>query len=127
DAAARLVNYANVENDYDIRYWYIGNEPSLFDDYDVARLNREWRAIAEAMLAVDPDIVLIGPEPHQWNGLANATLLDDNGVEWVTGFLEANGDLVDIVAVHRYPFPRSDSDPSTTVADLRENTLEWTG
>ena len=127
EAAAKLVHYANIENDYDIRYWYIGNEPSLFDDYDVARLNREWRAIAEAMLAVDQDIVLIGPEPHQWNGLANGTVLDRNGVEWVAGFLEANGDLVDVVAVHRYPFPRSDSDPRTTVADLRENTLEWTG
>lgn len=126
EAAAELVRYANIEQDYDIRYWYVGNEPSLLEDYDVERLNHEWRAIAEAMLAVDPDLVLIGPEPHQWNGLPNGTLVDRNGVEWVAGFLEANGDLVDIVAVHRYPFPRSAGDPGTTVADLRENSDEWT-
>jgi len=71
--------------------------------------------------------VLIGPEPHQWTGLPDSTLVDASGTEWVDGFLRANGDLVDVVAVHRYPFPRSDSDPSTTVADLRANTLEWTG
>ena len=125
EAAAALVRYT-IDKGYDVRHWYIGNEPSLFADYSVDRLNREWRAIADAMLEVDPDIVLIGPEPHQWTGLPESTLVDENGVEWVDGFLRVNGDLVDIVAVHRYPFPRSDSDPTTTVADLRENTLEWT-
>ncbi len=125
-AAADLVRYVNVEKGYGVRHWYIGNEPSLYDDYDVETLNREWRAIAEAMLAVDPDLVLIGPEPHQWTGLPGGTLIDRNGVEWVEGFLEANGDLVDVVAVHRYPFPRSMGGPGTTVADLRENAAEWT-
>lgn len=126
EAAAALVRYANVDNDYGIRHWYIGNEPSLFDDYDVDRLNREWRAIALAMLAVDPDIVLIGPEPHQWTGLTDSTLRDLSGREWIEGFLSVNGDLVDVVAVHRYPFPRSAADPLTTVADLRANSVEWT-
>ncbi len=125
-AAAELVRYVNVERGYGVRHWYIGNEPSLYDDYDVATYNREWRAIAEAMLAVDPDILLVGPEPHQWTGLEHATLRDPSGVEWVEGFLAANGDLVDVVAVHRYPFPRTVGDPRTTAADLRENAGEWT-
>lgn len=125
-AAADLVRYVNVEKGYGVRHWYIGNEPSLYADYDVATLNREWRQIAEAMLAVDPDLVLIGPEPHQWTGLPESTLLDRAGVEWVAGFLEANGDLVDVVAVHRYPFPRSMGGPGTTVADLRDDAAEWT-
>ena len=74
EQAAALVRYANIEQQYDIRYWSIGNEPGLyhskpgFDGYDTARLNREWRAIAEAMLAVDPDIQLIGPEVTQYTG-----------------------------------------------------------
>ncbi len=126
EAAAELVRYVNVEKGYDVRHWYIGNEPSLYDDYDVATLNREWRAFAEAMLRVDPDLVLIGPEPHQWTGLGPSTLLDRDGVEWVEGFLRANGDLVDVVAVHRYPFPTTTGDPNTTVADLRDNAAEWT-
>lgn len=126
EAAADMVRYT-IDKGYDIEHWYVGNEPSLYADYSVERLNREWRAIALAMLEVDPDIVLIGPEPHQWTGLPGSTLVDASGTEWVDGFLRENGDLVDIVAVHRYPFPRSDSDPTTTVADLRANTLEWTG
>lgn len=126
-AAAELVRYANLEKGYGVRHWYVGNEPSLYPDYDVATYNEQWRAVAEAMLAVDPSIQLVGPEPHQWTGLPQSTLLDRHGVEWVEGFLAANGDLVDVVAVHRYPFPRSAGDPGTTVADLRENTLEWAG
>ncbi len=126
-AAAELVRYANVERGHGIRHWYVGNEPSLYADYDVDDLNREWRPIAEAMLAVDPTIVLVGPEPHQWTGLAGRDLLDAHGREWVRGFLEANGDLIDVVAVHRYPFPRSAADPRTTIDDLRRDTLDWTG
>lgn len=126
EAAAELVRFVNVERGYGVRHWYIGNEPSLYDDYDVATLNREWRAIAEAMLAVDPEIVLMGPEPHQWTGLESSTPRDRDGVEWVEGFLAANGDLVDVVAVHRYPFPRVVGGPGTTAADLRANAAEWT-
>lgn len=126
EQAAALVRMANQQKQLGIRYWYIGNEPSFAQGYSVERLNREWRAIALAMKEVDPEIVLIGPEPHQWNGLPNATLIDSDGVEWVRGFLEVNGDLVDVVAVHRYPFPRSAGNPNTTVDDLRQNTVEWT-
>ena len=31
----------------------------------VNRFNKEWRAFAEAMKKVDPDIKLVGPETHQ--------------------------------------------------------------
>lgn len=126
EAAAELVRYTNMEKGYDLRYWGIGNEPSLYHDYTVERFSREWREIAHAMLAVDPDLILMGPDPHQWTGLEESTPRDSEGVEWVRGFLEVNGDMVDIVSVHRYPFPRSQANPVTTVAELRENTLEWT-
>lgn len=125
EAAADLVHYANIENDYNVRYWAIGNEPSLFDDYTTEDLNTQWRAIAEAMLEVDPDIILIGPEPHQWTGNPATDPRDPEGREWIREFLLVNGDLVDIVAVHRYPFPRSMSNPVTTIAELRENAAEW--
>lgn len=125
-AAAALVRYTNLEKQYGVRFWHVGNEPSLFPDYTVARLNSEWRSIALAMLEVDPDIELIGPEPHQWNGLPGFEMRDSDGVEWLSGFLEVNGDLIDIVAVHRYPFPRSSANPTTTVDDLRQNVGEWT-
>ncbi len=123
EAAAELVRYANIEKDYNIRYWSIGNEPNLFDDYTTEDLNREWRPIAEAMLAVDPDLILIGPDTSQYSG--NPDPHDAAGRDWVREFLLANGDLVDIVAVHRYPFPRSMSNPVTTIDELRQNAPEW--
>jgi hypothetical protein len=121
EQAAELVRYANIEKGYDITYWAIGNEPNLFRDYSIEQLNTEWRAIAEAMLAVDPDIILMGPEISQYPPTP-----DDYHAplrEWVRAFVVANGDLVDIVTIHRYPFPQGQD--VTTIEGLRRNTVEW--
>ena len=129
--AAELVRYCNVTNDYNVRYWGIGNEPNLytahtmFDDYDTVRYNEEWREFAEAMLAVDPDIVLMGPGTSQYTGNPETDPRDEEGRDWVREFLLANGDLVDIVAIHRYPFPTSMTDQSPTIDALRANSREW--
>lgn len=123
EAAAEVVRYTNIENDYGVRYWYIGNEPNLYDDYTTEIYNVQWRAIAEAMLAVDPNILLIGPEVSQYNGTPEVDPRDSAGRDWLREFLLANGDLVDIVAVHRYPFPRGNA--LTTIEDLRANVEEW--
>ena len=125
EQAAELVAYANLENDYDVRYWSIGNEPELYGDYDTVRYNREWRAIAEAMLAVAPSILLVGPDVSRYTGDPAHDPRDVAGREWVREFLLANGDLVDIVAIHRYPFPTSRISPSATIDDLRTNSREW--
>src|SRR5690606_35677128 len=50
EQSADLVRYTNIEKDYKVRYWSIGNEPTLYDDYTIERFNTEWRAHAEAML-----------------------------------------------------------------------------
>ena len=130
EAAANLVRYANVEMGYGIQYWSIGNEPTLFEalikqSYDTVRFNTEWRAIAQAMKAVDPKIILMGPELHQWGTDLQTSPKDSSGRDWMTEFLNANGDLVDIVTVHRYPL-YSATGHAFTVEDLRKNTLEWT-
>lgn len=130
EKAAELVRYCNVTNDYNVRYWSIGNEPGLYttmydDHYDTVRYNAEWREFAEAMLAVDPEIVLIGPETHQFTGDPDTDPHDEAGHNWLREFLLANGDIVDIVGVHRYPFPTNMTDPMPTIADLRANSREW--
>jgi hypothetical protein len=125
ERAAELVRYANVEKGYNVRYWAIGNEPDLYDDYTVERFNAEWRDIAEAMLAVDPDIVLMGPDVSQFPYTRAGDPYTNVRREWVRSFLEANGDLVDIITVHRYPFPRQNADPATKIDDLRANTPQW--
>lgn len=125
--AAQWVRYANVERGLGIRYWGIGNEPSLYESkrgaegYDAAAFNQAWRAFAQAMKAVDPSILLVGPEIHQYTGQTGSNPVDRNGVDWMRSFLLANGDLVDVVSFHRYPFGASD--PS--LEDLRGNSREW--
>lgn len=118
EQAAELVRYANIEKGYDVRYWSIGNEPTLYDDYTIARFNEEWRIFAEAMLAVDPDIILIGPEVHQYAPDEAAPDYLQVMREWVQEFLKTNGDLVDIVSIHRYPFPLTMTS-STSIEELR--------
>lgn len=125
EAAAELVRDVNIERGWNIRVWGIGNEPDLFADYDTERFNTEWRAIAEAMLAVDPDILLVGPELSQWQLNAQARPRDAQGRLWLEEFLQANGDLVDIVSVHRYPFPPP-NEVAATVEQLRDSSLEFT-
>ncbi len=130
ETAAELVRYTNVEKKYGVTYWSIGNEPSIYTqlgqadyDYTVDNLNTNWRAIAEAMKEADPTIKLIGPEIHQWNDGPETTPKDSAGRDWMTEFLKANGDLLDVVSVHRYPL-HSPTRP-VTIQDLRENTRRW--
>ncbi|MGC1375185.1 MAG: hypothetical protein WA821_03125 [Anaerolineales bacterium] len=130
EAAAALVHYANIEKGYKIHYWSIGNEPNLFEafikqSYDTVRFNREWRAIALAMKAVDPSIELLGPELSQFTGDPAYNPKDHAGLDWMTEFLKANGDLTDIVTIHRYPFPKNMQGDQASIDEMRANSAEW--
>jgi len=130
EQAAEMVRYANIEKHYGVVYWSIGNEPTLYESqfhetYDTVIFNQQWRAIAEAMKAVDPTIKLMGPELHQWGVDLASTPKDSSGRDWMTEFLKANGDLVDVVTVHRYPLYKP-MGQAVTIDDLRNDTLEWT-
>lgn len=135
EQAAELVRYVNIEKEYGVTYWAIGNEPTLYaaelqtsgraDDYDTEQYNREWREFAEAMKAVDPTIKLLGPEVHQFMPDPDRNPKDSADRDWMTEFLKANGDVVDVVTFHRYPFPRGTRDTTVTVEDLRQHSREW--
>lgn len=131
EQAVELMRYANEENDYNVRLWSIGNEPSLFASiyeegaWDTAHYNREWRRFAEAMKAADPDILLLGPDVHQFTANEAQNPKDVNGRDWMIEFLQANGDLVDVVTIHRYPFPATMADPNPTMAGLMASSAEW--
>jgi alpha-L-arabinofuranosidase len=128
--AAELVRYVNIERKYNVRYWAIGNEPTLYTtalhtNYDTPQFNRDWRATARAMKSVDPTIQLVGPELHQFTDQENQNPKDSAGRDWMTEFLKANGDLVDIVSFHRYPFPVNTSAPPATIEELHRNVYQW--
>jgi hypothetical protein len=124
EKAAELVRMVNIEKKLNVVYWSIGNEPDLFPNPDVQANSKLWREIALAMRKVDPAIKFIGPDVSQFppNSTPNPYL--DERREWVREFLKMNGDLVDIVAIHRYPFPLTNTS-STTIAEMRANVAEW--
>jgi hypothetical protein len=135
EQAAELLRYVNIEKAYGVEYWGIGNEPTLFaaelrqlgiaEDYDTEQFNREWREIALAMKEVDPTIKLLGPELHgTYTANFETNPKDSSGRDWMVEFLKANGDLVDVVTFHRYPFPQGEQ--LVTIDDLRQNAKEWT-
>jgi len=127
--AAAMVHYVNIEKDYGVKYWSIGNEPSLysieFDGWEPQEYAKKWREFAIAMKAVDPNIILYGPDVHQFTGNAQPTPREGKSRDYLTEFLKLNGDMVDIVTVHSYPFPTCQTCGNPTWEEMRANTREW--
>jgi hypothetical protein len=129
-AAADLVNYTNVAQKYGVKYWGIGNEPDLYvanglSGFTVEQYDAEWREWARAMRAVDPTIQLIGPDVSQFVGDTQGSAYLQARTDWLASFLKADGDLVDVVSVHRYAFPDNEAGTPPTIADLGGNSREW--
>lgn len=144
EKAAEIVRYANITKGYGIKYWSIGNEPNLFvalmdvETYTTEDLNTQWRAIAEAMLEVDPTIIFVGPDITQYvvtsyengeieylNGSLGGSALDAQGNDWLQDFLRANGDLLGYVSIHRYPYPGLGAASGADTESLRDINDEW--
>lgn len=119
DMVAKLVRYVNGRNKYDVRLWTIGNEPDK--DYRTGALEsyiQKWRTLRDAMKAVSPQILVFGPE------LAFAYNPDEPNRDWLTPFLRANGDVVDAVSLHRYPFNGTQGNPTVIMRDAL-STGQW--
>lgn len=136
EQAAEMVRYTNIEKKYNVQYWGIGNEPTLYESevkkfgetYDTVRFNKEWREFATAMKAVDPSIKLVGAEINQFSFSTEEGATTNFGEwdeTWFVEFLKANGDMVDIVSFHRYPFPRSSVSGPPSAEELMQNSQEW--
>lgn len=130
EQAVALLNLSQ-EVGLDVRYWSIGNEPTLYatmynaEQWDTAHYNEQWRIFALALKEANPDILLFGPDVHQFRADSEQNPKDVNGVDWMEAFLEANGDLVDVVTIHRYPFPTSMTAPQVTADELYATASEW--
>ncbi len=78
------------------RAFLIGNEPDLYreglGDWTPEAYAVAWRARAERVRRVAPGVPLFGPGLSAFKP------------DWLKAFLERNGDLVEAVALHRYPF-----------------------
>jgi hypothetical protein len=132
EAAAAWVYYVNVEKKYGVKYWSIGNEPSLYEAdtslggvWDAVTYSKRWREFAVAMRRVDPSILLFGPDTHQFTGDPKTDPKDSKGKDYLREFLKRNADLVDIVTVHRYSFPRCPTCGAPSKAELLADTPGW--
>ena len=117
--AADIVRYANITNDYQIRYFTIGNEPDIYidqeekdSDFTVEMFCDSFKGFAQAMKAVDPDILIVGPE-LSWRYQSGSN-------DWLTPFLTQCGDEVDIVSIHRYPIDPSKTTISEALNDVND-------
>lgn len=137
EKAAELVRYVNIEKKYGVKYWAIGNEPTLYAgdlrlvtegvaSWTPQSYAKRWREYAVAMEAVDPSILFYGPEVHG-TYIGDPTQIPWEGEtrEYVIEFLKVNGDMVDVVTIHQYPFPICSTCGNPTWDELRENTVVW--
>jgi hypothetical protein len=118
--AADMVTYANVTKGYGVKYWEIGNEPDLYSGdlggglpvATPAGYCAQFTTYVAAMKAANASaaggvpLVFLGPEISQPN------------VVWLTTFLDACKDDVDIVAVHRYPFGGAETSRQGALSDV---------
>lgn len=110
--AAKIVRYMNVQHNYDIRFWSIGNEEDKNKRGGAEqKWINSWRSFHDAMKAVDPQILIFGPE------YAQAYDFTDPNNDWLTPFLKVNGDAVDVISLHRYPFNGGQSNPTVLIGD----------
>ncbi len=117
ELGAEWVRYCNVEKKYKVRYWAIGDEPDLGNNLEPGKYNvydyiNDYREIYNAMKREDPSVFVLGPE------LASKyTEAED---DWVTPFLQYDGDIVNGISIHRYAVSQAVSlTPPVLLTDLR--------
>ncbi|MDF2925364.1 MAG: glycoside hydrolase family 3 domain protein [Paenibacillaceae bacterium] len=123
EMAADMVRYANLEKGYHIKYWEIGNEPEFFaSPYNVTPLEYAARIkeYSEAMKAVDPGIIIMGPanaQPTQFEGWTKPIL----------SYLHDNGAPVDAISTHWYPLWGGQTNTESSSYPSIDNLLAYDG
>lgn len=103
--AAEIVRFINVTKGKKIKYWIIANEPDLVYSYTTAaQIAKYFRPFASAMKAIDPSILIIGPEISSFNQTIMNGLTTPNGPDDITGKDEAGRYYLDVISFHTYPF-----------------------
>jgi hypothetical protein len=118
--AADIVHYLNVEKGRNIKYWIIGNEPNLGYSYNNAsQIAAYIKPFASAMKAVDPSILIIGPEVAWFDAGIIDGLTTPGGPNDITGKDAAGRYYVDVISFHTYPFNGSQT-RSQVISKLTE-------
>jgi hypothetical protein len=120
-SAAEWVRHCNVDKNEHVAYWTIGDEPDLyaekrigseFADYNVYDYINDFRVIFNSAKAVDPSVLILGPE-LAWR----YTSAED---DWLTPFIQFDGDIVNLVSVHHYGAIKAvQCNPGSVLDDVR--------
>ncbi|MFC4600778.1 OmpL47-type beta-barrel domain-containing protein [Cohnella hongkongensis] len=122
EMAADMVRYANIEKGYQIKYWEIGNEPEYFEEgFKVTPEEYAQRIMeyADAMKAVDPSIVIVGP--------ANGSSLLEEWVQPIMTTMQEQNRQLDAISVHWYPLAGNQTNPASSAYPSIENLLKYEG
>ncbi len=119
--AADWVRHCNVDKQEHVVYWTIGDEPDLYADkragtefaeYNVYHYINDFRLIYNAVKEVDPSVLIMGPE-LAWRYTSSE---DD----WLTPFIQFDGDIVNMVSVHHYgSLKASQCNPGSVLDNVR--------
>ncbi len=103
--AAAIVNYLNVVKGKNIKYWIIANEPDLSYSFNSSsQIANYFRPFASAMKAVDPSILIVGPELSWFQKPVIDGLTNPGGVDDITGKDAAGRYYLDVISFHSYSF-----------------------
>lgn len=104
--AANTVNYINNTMSRNIKYWSISNEPNLpthgYPAVTAAEVETYTKSFASAMKAIDPTILIAGPDAAWYDANYYAALI--GGTNDITGKDGTGRYYIDIVTFHTYPF-----------------------
>ncbi len=103
EEAADWVRYCNIEKKLNVKYWTVGDEPDLYEsksinpayeNYSAYDYINDFRADYNAMKLQDPTLYVLGPEL--------AFKYSASQGDWLRPFLKYNGDIIDMVSLHRF-------------------------
>ncbi len=115
EMAADLVKYLNIEHDYNVNYFEIGNEPQYWGNSNGLDYADRLVRYAKAMKAVDSSITILNAGPAQPVSIK----------DWLTPVLQHAGDQVDVVNLHWYPLYDGVKDPNHAQYPAIDNLLTF--
>jgi hypothetical protein len=101
-----LVTYLNGTKGLNVKYWTLGNEPNLDNDWSdpipIAQVAAYIKTNAKALKAYDPAIKIIGPDPAWYDNNYINPLFVTAGTNNVAGKDENGNYYLDVLCWHKY-------------------------
>lgn len=119
--AASLVNFINIQQSRNVKFWSISNEPDLSFGSDAAIISTYFKNFASAMKQQDSSIKIVGPDLAWYNTSIMDSLL--GGTNDITG-TDVNGNYyLDIISLHMYLFDGTQTTRSEVITRIENHVV----